>query len=277
MWWRSVALRVLVGWALLSGTVSAASLEQIQACLAANVPKKSSALTVKLQSRHAGGFKTQHQARIYSRRSPEDRAESLLCMTQPRDVRGLAYLLLEGERGVAVWGYLPEKHRVLQIHAATAARRARIARTAISYDDLRYLPINVSGAEPGEISDSEIAGRKVSVVGLSPPPGEDSLYARIIAFIDGESCVPLRIEFYETVDKLLKILSVDPGKIRASGGIRLGHSMTIEDLKNGVVTELEVEQVRIDPDLPETMFTPTQLQRNQCRAREHAALDSADD
>ncbi len=185
-------------------------------------------------------------------------------MEQPPSVRGLAYLVLQGDSGVAVWGYLPEKHRVLRIHASAAAKRSRIGRTAISYDDLRYLPINLSGAEPEAISDSLVADRKVSVVRLSLPPGEDSPYARIISFIDQESCVPLRTEFYETADKLLKILTVDPGKIRSTGGIRLAHSMTIEDLKNEVVTELKVVQVQIDPELPDQMFVPTRLDRNQC-------------
>ncbi len=251
-------------WGLLAGTAFAASFEEIESCLAANVPKTSSALTVKLRSRHADGFDTQHLARIYSR-SRQGRAQTLLCMAEPADVRGLAYLLLEGESGVAVWGYLPEKHRVLQIHASTAARRARIARTAISYDDLRYLPINVSGAEPGEVADSVIDGRKVSVIGLSPPPGADVLYGRIIASIDQETCIPLRIEFYGTNDKLQKVVKADPAQIRRTGGIRLAHSMTIQDLKQKVVTVLRIDKAQIDEELPDSMFAPNQLQRNHCR------------
>jgi len=176
-----------------------------------------------------------------------------------------------------VWGYLPEKQRVLRIHASAAAKRARIGRTAISYDDLRYLPINLSDAEPEEVSDSLVADREVFVVRLSLAPGGDSPYARIISFIDQESCVALRTEFYETPDKLLKILTVDPGKIRRTGGIRLAQSMTIEDLKNEVVTELKVVQVEVDPDLPDRMFVPTRLDRNRCRNPERPDRDAADD
>ena len=266
----------VAAWGLLAGTAFAASLEEIESCLAANVPKTSSALTVKLRSRHVDGFDSQHEARIYSR-SREGRAQTLLCMEEPADVRGLAYLLLEGESGVAVWGYLPEKHRTLQIHASTAARRARIARTAISYDDLRYLPINVSGAEPGEVEDSVIDGRKVSVIGLSPPPGADVLYARITASIDQETCIPLRIEFYGTNDKLEKVVKADPAQIRLSGGIRLAHSMTIQDLKQRVVTVLRVAKAQIDEELPDSMFVPNQLQRNHCRRLETSARTAAGD
>jgi hypothetical protein len=274
-WPVEAVLVALTCW-LLAGAASAASLEDVESCLASNVPKKSSAVAIKLRSRHRGGFESEHEGRIYWERSAGGRAETLICLEQPPAVRGLAYLVVEEDTGVAVWGYLPEKHRVLQIHASVAARRARIARTAISYDDLRYLPFNLTGAEPEEISDSVVAERKVSVIRLSLPPGENPPYARVISFIDQESCLPLRTEFYETAHKLLKILTVDPGEIRRTGGIRLAHSMTIEDLRNEVITELQVEQVQIDLDLPDRMFVPARLDRNQCRSPKRPDRDAAD-
>ena len=76
---------------------------------------------------------------------------------------------------------------------------------------------------------------------------------------------------------MLKILTVDPGKIRRTGGIRVADSMTIEDLKNEVVTELQVGQVQIDVDLPDRMFVPSRLDRNQCRNPERPDRDAADE
>jgi hypothetical protein len=263
-WPVEAALVAVLCW-LLGGAALAESLEDVEACVASNFPKKSSAVSFELRSRHRDGFESKHAGRTYWRRSAQGRTESLICMEQPPSVRGLAYLALQDDSGVAVWGYLPEKQRVLRIHASAAAKRARIGRTAISYDDLRYLPINLSGAEPEKISNALVADREVFVVRLSLPPGGDSPYARVVAFVDRESCVALRTELYETADKLLKILTVDPGEIRRTGGIRLAHSMTIEDLKNEVVTELKVLQVEVDPELPDPMFLPTRLDRNRCR------------
>jgi hypothetical protein len=276
-WWPVAAALVAVMAWLLGGAASADSLEDVESCVASNFPKKSSAVTFELRSRHRDGFESRHEGRTYWRRSAQGRTESLICMEQPPAVRGLAYLVLQDDSEVAVWGYLPEKQRVLRIHASAAAKRARIGRTAISYHDLRYLPINLSGAEPEGVSDSLVADREVFVVRLSLPPGGDSPYARVISFIDQESCVPLRTEFYETADRLLKILTVDPGKVRPTGGIRLAHSMTIEDLKNEVVTELKAVQVEVDPDLPDRMFAPTRLDRNRCRNPERPGRDAADD
>jgi hypothetical protein len=262
--WPVGAALLAVLCCLLGAAASADSLEDIESCVASNLPERSSAVRFELRSQHRDGFESQHEGRIYWRRSAQGGEESLICLEEPPSVRGLAYLFLQTDSGVAVWGYLPEKQRVLRIHASAAAKRARIGRTAISYDDLRYLPINLSDAESEEISDSVVADREVFVVRLALPPGGDSPYARVVSFIDRESCVALRTEFYETADKLLKVLTVDPGKIRRTGGIRLAEALRIEDLKNEVVTELKVVQVEVDPELPDRMFVPTRLDRNRC-------------
>ncbi len=254
-----------VGCWLVAGAGSAASLEEIQTCLAANIPKQSSSLTVTLQSRHRGGGESGHEGSIHWRRSPEGRSETLICMTSPPAVRGLAYLILASDSEVNLWGYLPEKERVTQIHARGAARRARIARTAIGYDDLRYLPVNLSRAEPREPRDSLVGDRRVAVVELTLPPGEDPAYERIMSYIDQETCGPLRTEFYETADRLLKIATVDPETIHREGKIHVARSLTVEDLKNEVRTELRVERIRIDAKLPDEMFVPNHLRRNVCR------------
>jgi hypothetical protein len=246
-----------------SGT-PAAPFERVQTCLASNIPEKSSALTVRLESRHRDEAESKHESRIYWRRSPEGLSQIRICMAYPPDVRGLAYLILEGKSGVNLWGYLAAGAKVFPIHASAAARRAHIARTAISYDDLRYLPMNLSRAEPQQTTDSLVGDRKVSVVRLSLPPGEGSPYDRIISFIDAETCVPLRTEFYATAERLQKFVTADPTTIGRVGGIWLARSMRVEDLENEVATEVHVEQVEIDPDLPDRMFTPMDLQRGQC-------------
>ena len=251
---------------LLAGASAAGSLEEVQACLSANMPKHSSALTVKLVSEHRGGGDSSHEGAIYWRRSADGRSQTLICMTNPPAIRGLAYLILESDSDVDLWAYLPEKHRVTQIHASGAARRARIARTAIGYDDLRYLPLNLSRARARAPRNSLIGGREVSVVDLELPPGEDSVYQRIVSFVDRESCVPLRIEFYETADRLLKIVTVDPGAIGREGGIYVARSLTVEDRKNDVRTELRVEKIVIDAGLPDEMFVPNHLRRNVCES-----------
>ncbi len=259
----SLAL-ALVGSALLSGVAHAATLEEIRACLAANVPKKSSALSLKLLSLDRAQREYAHQGRVYWSRSSEGISRTLVCMTSPRDIRGLAYLIHERESGQTVWAYLPEEERVLRINPREAASRGRIARTAISYEDLRYLPLNLSAAQGEQTSDTKIGDRPVSVVLLSLAPGTGSLYDRVVSFVDQQTCVPLKIEQYALGGKLRKVTTANPDTIIREGATSLARSLKIEDLKRGVETEILIEKVQIDADLPERLFTPSYLKRGRC-------------
>ncbi len=59
-------------------------------------------------------------------------------------------------------------------------------------------------------------------------------------------------------------MKADPAQIRRTGGIHLAHSITIQDLKQKVVTVLRIGKAQIDEELPDSMFAPNQLQRNHC-------------
>jgi hypothetical protein len=240
----------------LGGASHAASLEELQTCLAANVPGQSSVAEVKLESRASSGWKATHEGRIYWRRGADGLSQMLICMEAPRDIRGLAYLIHQRESGESVWVFLPEEGRSLRLTTRDAARRAHIARTAISYEDLRYLPVNLSRAESEPVSEGRIDDRPVLIVPLALPPGGESLYERILGFIDPGSCVPLRIEFFEGGGDPRKIATADPATIAAASGAALARSFTIEDRKRAVRTEMQVERFEVDPEVPEHLFSP---------------------
>jgi hypothetical protein len=249
---------------LVPAGASAESLETVQACLAANAPTKSAALAIQLASEHRGGGTSKHEGAIRWKRGEDGHSRTLICMRNPPPLRGLAYLIHETDDDVNLWGYLPEEERVNRIHASGAARRARIARTAISYDDLRYLPLNMSSVQSGQPRDARIGDRAVWEVDLSLPPGEDSVYDRIVSFIDPDRCVPLRTEFYGPADELLKAVTTDPNSIEQTNGIYVAHRMRIEDRKNEVQTDLRVEKIEIDGEIPDRTFAPNRLGRNAC-------------
>jgi hypothetical protein len=239
-----------------AGASPAASVEEVRACLAANVPGQSSVADVRLESQGSSGRKTTHEGRIYWRRGADGLSQTLICMEGPRDIRGLAYLVHERESGQSAWVFLPEDGRSLRITTRDAASRAHIARTAISYEDLRYLPVNLSRAESEPASEGRINDRPVLIVPLSLPAGGESLYERILGFIDPGSCLPLRIEFFEAGDEPRKTATADPATISTESGTAIARSFTIEDRKRGVRTEMQVERFEIDPELPERLFSP---------------------
>lgn len=250
---------------LLAGSSPADSFDEVRACLAANVPERSSAIGVKLDSQHRDGATFEHRGRIYWQASSKAGSDTLLCMSYPAEIHGLAYLIHDSGDGMDVWGYLPKQQRVVQIHASSAARRARIARTAISYEDLRYLPMNFSTSEPEALRRARLDGRRVVVVRLARSAGGTSEYARVVAFVDEQSCVPLKTEFYGSDERMLKVVTADPETIADAGRVRLARSIRVHDLKNEVETRVRVEGIEVDGELPAGLFTTRFLERGKCR------------
>jgi hypothetical protein len=254
---------MLAAWWMPAGISLAGTLDDIPACFASNVPEKSSVLTLELRSRDQVGGDYVQEARLYWQRSAGGPSKTLLCMTSPREVRGLSYLVHTDESGHTLWVYLPEEGKVVRINPGAAASRGHIARTAISYEDLRYLPLNLSEAAPEKGPETVVEGRSVGVVRLTLRPESNSRYSRVTFFVDPETCVPLKTDFHEMGDKLRKTAMADPDAIHREGKISLARSIRIKDLKREVETDLIVEEVQIDSDLPDRIFDP-QSQRGRC-------------
>lgn len=249
--------------ALQAGAPLARTLDELRACMAENVPKKSISVSFKLASRFKEGHETTHRGHVFWKPTDAGESRTLVCLSAPRAVRGLAYLVHEHAGGQTVWGYLPEKERVFRINAREAARRGRIGRTAISYEDLRYLPLNLSEARALVASDAPATGRATERVELSLAPGRDVRYSRIEASVDRASCVLLAAELYAADGKLAKTVLSDPDTLTQEG-IRFARAVTVEDKLQEVETLLLVEELRVDEDLPEKMFTSAYLQRGRC-------------
>jgi hypothetical protein len=177
MWHRRVASLLLAAGCSVAASAPADLLEETRACLAGNLPEGSTRMEFELQSTGAGGDYG-HEARFYWAESKDGLSRTRLCMTAPRDVRGLSYLVHERASSDAsatelpaqtVWVYLPEEERTLRINPEAAVSRGRLARTAVHYRDLRYIPLNLSKVAPEPASITEIGGEPVTAVRLELP------------------------------------------------------------------------------------------------------------
>ena len=144
----------------------------------------------------------------------------------------------------------------MRINARSAATQIHISRTAIRYEDLRYLPLNLARAEARPAADEKLGDREVAVVELGLPAGVESSYERIVAWVDRDTCVPLKIEFWETGGKRRKTLHADPDTIRKTGTTQLAHTLHVEDHIRDIQTDVLVEKSLIDSELPGRLFTP---------------------
>jgi hypothetical protein len=261
----------LLGLVLLGSGATPAPAEPLEpgrvpTCMEANAPDRSIALSVALDSQDRAGDRFGHEVEILWRRGEDGRSETLLCLESPLSIRGLAYLILGEGASRRAWVYLPAEERAVRFQGKQLSSQARIAQTALSYEDLRYVPIHLGNVRPEPIGTSHVAGRPVTVVELSLPAGEDSPYERVVARVDLETCVPLEIEFYDAAGVRQKLASADPASIVLHGGTALARSLRIADTERQVETTLRIDRVEVDADIPSRRFTLAGLEGGRCGA-----------
>ena len=97
--------RLVVAFLAAAGFVPVAAADPADAlrdCLAANVPRSTSQLSLRLISTHRDGADFEHRGSLYWRGSPNGPSDILVCMSYPKEIAGLAYLVHEDGDEAAV-------------------------------------------------------------------------------------------------------------------------------------------------------------------------------
>jgi hypothetical protein len=208
------------------------------------------------------------RAKIYWARGDEGLSRVVLRISDPPDMRGSAILLLEKKPQPDMFMYLPE----LQAIPGSGGRVKRITGrmmsgsmfgTDFSYDEFQRLQgIEGEDFESQRLPDAEAAGRPAYVVQTTfkGAATEKPTVDRIVIFVDRELCVPMQMEFFERGDQLRKRLVVDPARIVPEGGRHIAHRLEISDVRDGTRTEMVVEEIELEAEIPQAVFTTRWLE-----------------
>jgi hypothetical protein len=235
-----------------SGALALETAEEIQDCVERNMESKSSIQTMTLDAKDRVGSINRLRTTIYYKEDDAGSMRVLMRIDEPQDLRDSAILLLEREGGQDILMYVPELRRVRRLHGRMVADT--MFGTDFSYEDFRRLQA-VSSDLPGErLADAEQQGRPVYVVASRYPEGGDSMYERLVAYIDQKTCVPLKLEFFQKGDSPRKVLEADPAAIVELKGRNVAKKMLLRDLKEGTETAIEVVDLQVDVEIPEKLF-----------------------
>lgn len=191
-----------------------------------------------------GGEEAQpvYQFRVYHE-SPD---KTLLEILAPEEVQGQAILRLGDE----LWLFYPTICKLLPLGA-----KEPLFGTAFSFGDLARLDL-VQDYTPALVGLEELGGQRAYKLELTARD-ETVAYARVLYWIEVESLLPMRAEFYTASGRLLRILTyAEPrelaGAVRPSKFIM---ASTLEETET-VMTILEMEA---RDDLPDELFTEAHL------------------
>jgi len=235
--------------------------DEVRDCVEGNVPKVSSVQIVEFTATDRIGGKRISRGKIYGKRFSADGLRRVLTrVNKPPEMRGSAVLMIERDEGSPdVFLYTSELRKVKRITAHGAG--GSLFGTDLSYEDFaRWQSLN----QPGQnvrLEDAVVAERPVYVLETTPADEAESSYTRVVSFIDRETCVVLKTESYEKSDQLRKVLTADPGQVINEGGVWVATELMMRDLRDETHTDVIVEDIEIDRELKDRMFSQSQLQR----------------
>ena len=244
-----------------AGASLAAELEtaaEIDACYRANHPETTAVQTVSMHVKDRIGAVTRSQATLYWKKYDDGRSRVMMRFKLPPDMRGAGLLMVEKADRNDMFIYLPELRRTKRITSRMSS--ASMFGTDFSYEEFERLQGMVEDSSTTRLADAEVGGRPTYVIEARPNKEEDSAYERIRSFIDKETCVSLKAEFYERGEQPRKILTADPAKVTRENGVWLAREQRMRDLRDETETLLVVEEVEVGKPIPRKMFSERELE-----------------
>jgi len=198
------------------------------------------------------------QARVrqlYFYRSKErDVVRSLIRFTMPADVNGIGMLTTD-EIGVKTkqWLYLPELDKVRRV--STSRKGGRFVGSDLFYEDLRDRPVEKDHHKL--IGKGDVNGIRCQVIESIPVEQKNSVYTKRVSWVDADTLLPLRVDYYKKAVEPIKRLVVH--KFEKIQGYWTVLDSTMTDLKSHHQTRLVVELVKYNRLLPDKLLSKRAL------------------
>jgi len=231
--------------------------DEARACAERNLPHQTLAVRATFTKVDRVGGERVSRAKVMGRKFDDGLHRVVLRFDKPPEVRGTALLMIEGANGPSdfyVW--TPDERRVRRIASRGSGG---LFGTDFTYDDFENWRGFSRRGQTERLPDAVEQGRAVYVLSTAPAAEDGSIYERVTSSIDKETCVVLRIDSYEHGDRARKVLRADPASIQTVGGVSLATDVVLEDVLDQTSTRVELDDVRLDTEIPDRAFRPADL------------------
>lgn len=238
---------------------SARDVETVRQCVQANLPKKSLKQSYSLESFDRGGGSRTLVGKIYAdQKSGKDRL--MVAVDAPLDLRGVRYLMLEKTSRDDMYMYLPGLDKVRRIRSSQMQDTSLFG-SDFSYEDIKQVLGNFARGEVTMGDNAEYGGRTAHVLTLIPPADKESAYAKVVSWVDTESCVVLSTEFHHATHGLVKRLDSNVDSLKSKDGRHWLAEVTMRDLVAETHSVLLISDVVFDSKIPTRLFNPRTFQK----------------
>ncbi len=181
---------------------------------------------------------------------------TLIRFTEPADIEGTGLLTLDhADSDSEQWIYLPALERVRRI--ASNRKAGRFVNSDYYYEDMRSR--KVERDEHRIVGRETVNGVNCEILESTPIEADSSVYIKRQVWIDPNTLLPMRIEFYEKREdqpsKRWQLLKKERTK-----GLWTVMDSLLTDLASGHETRLTVEEILYDRRLPAKLFSTQTLE-----------------
>jgi hypothetical protein len=231
--------------------------DEARACAERNLPHQTLELRATFTKVDRVGGERVSRAKVLGKKLEDGLRRVVLRFDKPLDVRGTAMLMIESANGPSdFYVYSPDERRTRRVASRGSGG---LFGTDFSYDDFENWRGFSRRGQVERLPDAEEAGRPVYVLATTPAPEDGSTYERVTSYVDKQSCVVLRIDSFEQNARLRKVLRADPKSVKSFGAMAFATDVVLEDVLDQTSTRVKLDDVKLDVDIPDGRFRPTDL------------------
>ena len=179
----------------------------------------------------------------------------LMWFLTPANIKGVSFLRKSyDDRDDDMWIYLPAFGKVRRI--ASHSQGGNFMGTDFTYEDMGERKIKDYTYK--RLKDETIDGKEYYVIEWTPKEGVNTDYSKIISWMWKDKYQPIIEEFYDKSGEKKKIKKMDVVK---KGKYWLPAKMVMEDIQNKHKTELLFEEIEVDTEVKDSVFTTNYMKR----------------
>ncbi|MEM5948028.1 outer membrane lipoprotein-sorting protein [Spirochaetia bacterium 38H-sp] len=177
-------------------------------------------------------------------------SQSLIIFHKPASVAGTRFLVQEQKgRSDDKFIYLPSLKRVRRIAASEGGQS--FMGSDFSYDDMSTRDIDEDTHTL--LREEKYNGQDCYVVQSIPKNLKEAQYQLRISWVRKDNFMPVRVELYETKDRLKKVLTIE--KLEKIDGVWTPIITKMENITDKHSTTLTMQKVEYNKKLPDALFT----------------------
>lgn len=179
--------------------------------------------------------------------------KSLMRYSSPSRVKNEAFLMLNNADDI--WAYFARTRRIRKL--ASHARKKKIMGSDVTYEDIGGGKRYRKEYDPLRLRDEKYLDQLCFVLELKAKPGEEAGYERLVCYLRQTDYYPLRIDYYEKKEELLKTLYSED--IRIIEGHSTAMKMTMHNRQDDTKTIMVTKEITYDVSFGDDFFTERNL------------------